>query len=463
MQQRSLACPNCGSAMEVRMVSSHHKEGHCPVCDTRVDLSDTIQRQENPQVVNLNIPIAPQQYGTSTGGGCAGIIVGIVALIVVLVGAGIAFFAQSGATSSPDIDFQNPIFSNNSSNGLSSSGSSYAELKNSRPIELARQLTSMAYSPDGSLLAVGGSDNYLAMLDGETLEVLSTWDGVYAGQPSERDVMSLAFSPDGSTLAVGGWGGALELWNVESQQRLMILDHASGGSINDVIFTSDGTRLVLVTSSRNILVINVPGGDLALEITLNWAPETLALVNNDTQVAVGLGAHEQIGVYDLTSGNLAQSISTEGQIYSVVASPDGTQLAALAHDEVRLYDTSTWEIAKTLSPDVLSFGIEGLAFSQDGKYIAAGNFFDTGVIWEVESGAELVHFEDISKSEALIFNPNATQLFTIGGTYTTVTDIGEGNILRVWDVGSALAEEEEADTETEAESDTTQPTFTPLS
>lgn len=461
MQQRSLSCPNCGSAMEVRMVGSQHKEGNCPVCGTRVDLSDTIQHQQTPQVVNVNIPVAPQQYSTSSGGGCAGIIAGIVAVIVILVGAGVAFFAQSNATSSPGSNIRNPVFSNSSSNGLTSSGPSYAELKNSRPIELGQQLTAMAFSPDGSLLAVGGSDNYLTILDGETLEVLSTWDGIYAGQPSERDVMSLAFSPDGGTLAVGGWGGALELWNVESQQRTLSVNDRKIGSVNDITFTSDGTRLVLVTSSRNILVFNVPGGDLELEITLPVAPDTVALVNNETQVAVGLGTTKKIEVYDLTSGEPEQTISTEDQISVVVASPDGKYFAVPSSSgEVRLYDTTNWEVTSTLiPPDLITFSPRAVTFSRDGKFLAAGNFFRTGVVWDVESGVELVHFDDVQQSEGLLFNPGATQLLTIGGTYSTTSGVGEGNLIRAWDVESALEDEE---AETEAKSDTPQPTFTPL-
>ena len=73
----------------------------------------------------------------------------------------------------------------------------------------------IAFSPDGTLLALGGGDNKIRL-----------WD--LAGQnqiglmqsPTLYGVNSLAFSPDGKILASSGYGGAVIcLWDVQGTHR----------------------------------------------------------------------------------------------------------------------------------------------------------------------------------------------------------------------------------------------------
>ncbi|MEV8455492.1 WD40 repeat domain-containing protein [Streptomyces sp. NPDC052095] len=53
----------------------------------------------------------------------------------------------------------------------------------------------------------------------------------------------LAFSPDGSVLAVAGDEGMLELWDTASRQRLGSPLPTPGDTIRDLVFDQDGTTL----------------------------------------------------------------------------------------------------------------------------------------------------------------------------------------------------------------------------
>lgn len=67
-----------------------------------------------------------------------------------------------------------------------------------------------AYSPDGSLLAVGSKDGSIQLVESATGKRLATLSGVHHGS-----IFSLAFSPDGTMLASGGADRTIGIWTVQ--------------------------------------------------------------------------------------------------------------------------------------------------------------------------------------------------------------------------------------------------------
>ncbi|MFE3854080.1 WD40 repeat domain-containing protein [Streptomyces griseorubiginosus] len=111
-----------------------------------------------------------------------------------------------------------------------------------RALADGRQVTALAFSPDGSRLAVGDSTGHVTLWDGEvrhrTGALTGTSDTATQGEPEA--VGALAFSSDGGTLAVGGTRGTLRLWDVEGQQLLGTDLPTSGDEIRSVAFAEDG-------------------------------------------------------------------------------------------------------------------------------------------------------------------------------------------------------------------------------
>jgi WD40 repeat protein len=69
---------------------------------------------------------------------------------------------------------------------------------------------SVAFSPDGKILASGSDDHTIKLWDVATGQEVRTLTG------HTWEVWSVAFSPDGKILASGSWDGTILLWDVEA-------------------------------------------------------------------------------------------------------------------------------------------------------------------------------------------------------------------------------------------------------
>ena len=111
---------------------------------------------------------------------------------------------------------------------LMSIGLAFGQTTDERKLELIVQtghpdfVYSVAFSPDGNILASGGSDGNIKLWSVETGQELRTIRG------HTSNVIALAFSPDRKTLASGSWDKTVRLWDIESGKNVWTFKVYSG-------------------------------------------------------------------------------------------------------------------------------------------------------------------------------------------------------------------------------------------
>ena len=132
------------------------------------------------------------------------------------------------------------------------------------------------FSPDGRLLAVQ-KDVSCEVYSTVSGELKLTADGHSMAPPK------CVFSPDGKLLATAGATGRLLLWNVESGQRVGVLQsHKS--SINAVVFSADGELLVTGSTDRTCRVFDVQTMTELMVIGGHGAPVVEVAISPDSSL-----------------------------------------------------------------------------------------------------------------------------------------------------------------------------------
>ena len=109
----------------------------------------------------------------------------------------------------------------------------------------------LAFSPDGSLLALAGTS-----LDLRRTSDLSLAKSL-GPTNQEIEMTSLAFAPDGETLAAGTRDGGIWMWEVSTGDELAWLEGHTL-SVTGLTFTPDGRALVSSSEDGTLRLWGVP-------------------------------------------------------------------------------------------------------------------------------------------------------------------------------------------------------------
>lgn len=119
---------------------------------------------------------------------------------------------------------------------------------------VASVLTAAEFSPDGRQFAWAQlpPDDSLVILDPASFTRLASY------QAPSSNVTSLGFSPDGSMLVVGAAEGIFSIWDTKAHKSLVTRE--IDGGVHDVSFSPDGTVVAVSTAKHALILYSVPLG-----------------------------------------------------------------------------------------------------------------------------------------------------------------------------------------------------------
>jgi RNA polymerase sigma factor (sigma-70 family) len=297
----------------------------------------------------------------------------------------------------------------------------------------------LAFSPDGKLLAISGHDQVVRLWDVATLKEKELPPG------HQSPVGSLCFSADGKTLASTS-DGTLRLWDTasgtETGRKGRLAGNRRFSGFHSVRFTPDGRQLVAASSGRALADEKIHRWDLhtGKELVPLNPPD-----GSSTHVAVSADgkvlavAHSEILVSALITGKAILRLpGTNRPVGALALSGDGKYVAVGWHSQesgskgsIVVWNTTTGKRVWEFKSSKRLFGVGTLVFSPDSSILVAGiqsaEITEHAIVFDVATGKELVPFEGpISFLWSAAFSPDGKTLVTGGG---------EGGI-RLWEVAT---------------------------
>lgn len=239
-------------------------------------------------------------------------------------------------------------------------------------------------------------DSLTASPDGQTLVSFSTEDGIVSvwdvAQRKELFFFQVdehcyprAFSPDGKLLAVGGSNPRDgKIYDVHSGKEL-----GRYGAAFKAIFLPDGKSLMLHAPNRGFARWDIAAGKTVSWLTGDNPQARGMAVSPDGKIFVSGTTDSLVHRWDLSTGEQLSSVDGQQKtIDSLAFSPDGRSLASGGQDGT----IWLWEMYTGCRRLVLQ-GHKGsvisLSFSRDGRRLASGSSDTTVLVWDLIAGANM--------------------------------------------------------------------------
>jgi WD40 repeat protein len=278
------------------------------------------------------------------------------------------------------------------------------------------EVTSVAFSRDGRLLASGGVDDTVVLWDPTRRTRLATLANATQG------VMSVAFSPDGRILAAAGRDGSVVLWDAVRHKRVTELK-GHEAAVTSVAFSSDG-RILASAGLDGIVVLWDPlrhsrlarmSGDRQGVTCLAFSANGRTLASAG---ASGVDLWDTVG--HVRSAVLVRYAHTRAA--SVAFSPDGRMLISSPDDfgaSLVIWDVAGLERIGKLTGVSMDSVQSSLAFSPDGRTVASPSDRGAVSIWDVRRRIRLQALTGVAGTvRGLAFSPDGKTLAAAGSDRT---------------------------------------------
>ncbi len=170
-------------------------------------------------------------------------------------------------------------------------------------IEHRYEVCSVAFSPDGHLLASGGGyrDNSVRLWD------TRTWEPRHRLRGHKGKVSFLAFAPGGGTLASVGHDKAVRLWDTGAGElKASFAGHK--GLISSVAFSPSDTTLATAGHDGSLLLRDIRTGDVTRSLTGHTGRVLSVAFSADGKTLASAGGVErqvaEVRLWDAETGRL---------------------------------------------------------------------------------------------------------------------------------------------------------------
>jgi WD40 repeat protein/energy-coupling factor transporter ATP-binding protein EcfA2 len=274
------------------------------------------------------------------------------------------------------------------------------------------QVETIAFSPDGRLLATGSGDRQLRLW---TLG--PSGSQLLYEQPLDAGVNDLAFSADGDLVAIAVKDEAVLLWDVAERSFERLEGH--NAEVLSVAFSPDGLRLATGSLDGEILVWNLEDLDAPRQRLNSHTERVTSMAFDGEGGRFASGSWDgNVQIWEVGTRNHVM-LDAGVRVNDIALRPDG-ELLALAADESQLWDLTALDPTDPIANPVVledhTGHVSAVAFSPDGRWLGTGSEDHSVRLWLqleelIELGCASVG-RNLSQEEVQEIKPGADRVIT---------------------------------------------------
>jgi WD40 repeat protein len=262
----------------------------------------------------------------------------------------------------------------------------------------------LAWSPDGSTLAVASAAGGITLYDAATGAVKHALPG------HENGANCLAWSPsfnsqpstfNSALIATGGQDGCVRFWAADTGQQTAEVKLGNAW-VEHLAWKPNSSQLLFAAAGKKLVALR-PDGSVAHAFP--DAPKTISAVAwRPDGSACAAACFGHVAVWDATAFTAQKEFPYGNAIYALTWSPDGRWLVAGCHDN----SVHLWVPAEDLELHMSGYEtrLKELSFSQDSKWLATGGGRDV-CVWDCSGagpeGREPLQLPQTGRTTAVAF------------------------------------------------------------
>ena len=277
---------------------------------------------------------------------------------------------------------------------------------------------SLAFSPDGTRIVSGSTDNTIKIWDAESGNELRTLKG------HEGWVGAVAFSPDGKRIVSGSQDNTIKIWDANNGKELMTL-HGHNNGVWAVEYSPDGSRIVSSSLDNTIKLWDAESGNELRTFKGHESWVGSAGFSPDGKRIVSSGLDQTIRIWDVDNLNEQMILrGHKGYVGTAAFSPDGKKIISGSEDNtIKIWDAESGNELLTLEGH--KGPVHSVDFSPDGSRIVSGSDDSTIKLWDAYNGSELKSFKGHENwVRSVAFSPDGKRIVSGSADYT----------IKLWDI-----------------------------